>query len=163
MRVVVFLCFVSFSFLLSAQAVKINNDVYEVKNNIIFKNGIDVSSTISADEKSKVLAAFDKNKLETAKTKAVSEKLENAEKDKIKAEKQQKKAEKKQKKAEQALKRKERAHSNHNKAINKHKAAVKKYEKLKKKGKLSPEDERKWLEKIEKFNAGITKTKKKLK
>lgn len=162
-RFVLFIMLVLAASFISAQEVKINDDLYEVKKDLIFKNGVDVTNTLSDAEKSKILAAFEKKKLEIAEANEAKEKLEKAEKEQKRAEKQRKKAEQKQKKAEKALKQKEKAQTNHDRAIKKHEDAIKKYEKLKKKGKLSPEDERKWLEKIEKLNANISKTKKKLK
>lgn len=148
---------------LNAQEIKIGDAVYEVKKDLIFQNGVDVTSTLSEEKKVEILAAFKKKQQELAEEKAINDKLEKAEKEQKKAKNQLKKAEKKQKKAEKALRQKEKAQANYDKAVDKHKAAQKKYEKLKKKGKLSPVDEAKWLEKIEKLNANITKTKKKLK
>ncbi|WP_152572179.1 hypothetical protein [Jejuia pallidilutea] len=162
-RFVLFIMLVLAGSFISAQEIKINDDVYEEKKGLIIKNGVDVTNILSDAEKSKILAAFEKKKLEIAKTNKAKEKLEKAEKQQKRAEKQQKKAEQKQKKAEKILKQKEKAQANHDKAIIKHENAIEKYEKLKNKGKLSPEDERKWLEKIEKLNTNISKTKKKLK
>lgn len=139
----------------SAQEVKVNDNVYEVKKDLIYKNGVDVTNTLTADEKFQIFTAFEKLNLEKAEAEKTQKRIE-------KAEKEQKKAEKKQKKAEKALKQKEKAQSNYDKATKKHQDALKKYEKLKNKGKLSPQDEAKWLEKIEKLNANISKAKRKL-
>lgn len=88
------------------------------------------------------------------------ERLEKAEKERKKAQKAQKKAEKEQKKA---LKQKEKAQSDYNKAVKDLEQAQSKFERLKNKGKLSPNDEAKWLEKIQKLNGKIEKAEKKLK
>ncbi len=162
-RLVLFIVLLIIGSTVFAQEVKINDDVYEVKKDVIYKNGVDVTSTLSDDEKTKILSAFETQKIKSAEEDKAKERLEKAEKEQRRAEKQQKKAEKKQKKAEKALKQKEKAQSNYDKAIKKHEDAITKYEKLKKKGKLSPVEEGKWLEKIEKLNANIAKTKKKLK
>ena len=140
---------------MAAQEVKVNDNVYEVKKDLIFKNGVDVTNILTADEKSQIFAAFEKSNIERAEAIKTQKRIE-------KAEKEQKKAEKKQKKAEKALKQKEKAQSNYDKATKKHQDALKKYEKLKRKGKLSQQGEKKWLEKIEKLNANISKTKRKL-
>jgi len=133
---------------MAAQEVKVNDNVYEVKKDLIFKNGVDVTNILTADKKSQIFAAFEKSNIERAEA--------------IKTQKRIEKAEKKQKKAEKALKQKEKAQSNYDKATKKHQDALKKYEKLKRKGKLSQQGEKKWLEKIEKLNANISKTKRKL-
>lgn len=146
-----------------AQEVKVNDSVYEIKKDLIFINDVDITNTLSEEERSKILAAFEHKKSEKAKAKLSKEKIDKAEKAQKRAEKQQKKAEKKQKKAEKEMKQKVKAQTNYDKAIKTHKDAITKYEKLKKKGKLSPIDEEKWLEKIEKLNSKIEKTKAKLK
>lgn len=148
---------------LNAQEVQLDSINYEVKKNQIFKDGIDVTKTLSEEKKTKILAALVQIQQELAQEKAMQDKLEKAEKEQKKAEKQQKRAEKEQKKAEKALKQKEKAQANYERALDKHKTAQKKYEKLKQKGKLSPVDEEKWLEKIEKLSENIAKTKRKLK
>ena len=145
-----------------AQDIKINDEVYQVKKDVIFKNGVDVTNTLSEEEKSKIFAAFNKQQQQIAEADRVQKKLEKAEKEQKRAEKEQRRAEKKQKKAEKALKQREKAQANFDNATKKHKAAINKYEKLIKKGKLSPEDEAKWLEKIEKYKDNIAKAKKKL-
>ncbi|WP_203256062.1 hypothetical protein [Hyunsoonleella ulvae] len=155
-KVLVVLVFLSYS-KLSAQEVKVDEVIYKVENTVITKAGIDVTSTLSEAQKSKILnAAKAIRQQEDAEKEATQKKIE-------KAEKAQRKAEKKRKKAEKVLRQKEKAQSNYNKAIEKHKNAQQKYDKLKSKGKLSPVDEKKWLEKIEKLHSNIAKAKKKLK
>ncbi|MCF7559875.1 hypothetical protein L3X39_04430 [Sabulilitoribacter multivorans] len=155
MKLFLLLVFISVGCLVNAQEVSVNGAMYEVKKGQIFKGGLDVTETLSTEEQLQIREAFDR---EIARIKAAEreeKRLKNAEKD-------QKRAEKKQKKAEKALKQKEKAESNFNKAEKKYEDAIKKYEKLKKKGKLSPEDEKKWLDKIEKYNKATIKAKRKL-
>lgn len=169
-RFVLFIVFVTIGMSLSAQEIKVKDDVYEIKKGLIFKDGVDVTNTLSDAQKAEIFAAFEKEKQKLNEEEAAQKNLEKAEKERKKsekeqkrAEKEQKQAEKKQKSAEKELKQKENAQSNYNKAIKKHKEAQKKYEKLKGKGKLSPIDEQKWLEKIEKLNEKVSKTKRRLK
>ncbi|MFV9549837.1 hypothetical protein [Algibacter sp. PT7-4] len=162
MRYLVIMLFLGFGFLVNAQEVSFNGVSYEIKKERIFKTGIDVTDTLSEEEKTEIRAAFDKKMMQIKEAEATKARIEKAEKEQLKAEKEQKKAEKKQKKAEKALKKRQKAKSNYEKSTKKHKDAISKYEKLKKKGKLSPQDEEKWLEKIEKYKTAIAKAKKKL-
>ncbi|TBM98986.1 hypothetical protein EYD45_15835 [Hyunsoonleella flava] len=162
-RFLLLIVFVTIGMSLSAQEIKVNDKVYEVKKGLIFQEGVDITNTLSVEEKAKILAEFEKKQQNIAEAEATQKRIEKAEKEQKKAEKEQRKAEKKRKKAEKALRQKEKAQSNYDKATKKFKDAQKKYEKLKSKGKLSPQDEKKWLEKIEKLNANVAKTKQKLK
>ncbi|GGD22002.1 hypothetical protein [Hyunsoonleella pacifica] len=155
-RFILLITFILIGISVSAQEIKVNDSIYEVKKGTILNNGVDVTDTLSEEEKAKILAEFEKRKQAAVEAVATQKRVE-------KAEKEQKKSEKKRKKAEKALKQKEKAQSNYNKATKKYQAAQEKYEKLKSKGKLSPMDEKKWLEKIEKLHANVIKTKKKLK
>lgn len=114
-------------------------------------------------EEEKVLKDAERAKKEEEKAlkkkEDVAKKLEKENKKAIKA---QKKAEKAQKKAEKAIKKKEKLQKNFEKAESSLEKGQKKYEKLKGKGKLSPEDEKKWLEKLEKLSEKVTKAKRKL-
>lgn len=139
----------------SAQEVTWNGATYSVKGDVVLKDGIDVTNTLSLEERLEVKKALNK------KAQAIDAANEK-EKALKKAEKKQKAAEKKQKKAEKALKQKEKAHSNYEKLTEKYESAQQKYEKLKKKGKLSPQDEQKWLSKIEKLKEQTAKAKRKL-
>lgn len=162
MRFLLIVLFLGFSFVVNAQEVSFNGVSYEIKNDRIFKAGLDVTETLSVEEKQDIRLAFDEK---TAKLKEVEEtqkRVEKAEKEQENAEKDQKRAEKKQKKAEKELKNRQKTQSNFDKSIKKHKAAISKYEKLKKKGKLSPQDEEKWLEKIAKYKEASLKAKKRL-
>ena len=156
MKFLITLLFICFGLLLSAQEVNVTGTTYSVKKEKIFKGDVDVTETLSVEERKQIRAAFNNKMSRIKETEDTQKQLEKAEKD-------QKKAEKRQKKAEKALKKRKRAQSNFDKSAKKHQGAIKKYEKLKKRGKLSPEDEAKWLEKIEKFEKFHNKAKKKLK
>jgi regulator of protease activity HflC (stomatin/prohibitin superfamily) len=139
----------------NAQEVNLKGITYKVKGDVILRDGADVTSTLSLDEQQEIKMTVEKNKEILADTK-------KREKNIKKAENKQKSAEKKQKKAEKALKQKEKAQSNFEKSEKKYNEAIEKYEKLKKKGKLSPQDEGKWLEKIEDLKKDHQKAKGKL-
>ncbi|ALJ05859.1 hypothetical protein APS56_12285 [Pseudalgibacter alginicilyticus] len=140
---------------MNAQEVNVNGKVYTVKKEAIFKDGADITETLTIEEKDNI-----KDKLEN-KIRLEKEEKERAAQNK-KAEKEQKKAESKQKATEKALNKKVKAQANFEKADKKYDDAVKKYEKLKGKGKLSPNDESKWLNKIEKLKKSSDKAKSKL-
>ena len=146
---------IAFSVNLGAQEVSVDGVTYKVKKESIFKDGTDITETLTVEQRNNIKTNLE-NKIS----------LEKQEKERIaqikKAEKDQKKAESKQKAAEKALKKKEKAQSNFEKAGKKYEDALNKYEKLKVKGKLSPQDEGKWLEKIEKLKEANDKAKRKL-
>lgn len=145
----------TFGYFASAQEVSVNGVNYFVKGEKILKDGIDVSASLTLEEKENITAVLLEKEIELREAK-------KAEKNLSKAEKSQKKAEKKQKKAEKALKQKEKAQAKYQKSERKYEDALNKYERLNKKGKLSPVDEKKWLEKIEKLKEAKEKAKKKM-
>ncbi|NNC49977.1 MAG: hypothetical protein HKO01_05520 [Flaviramulus sp.] len=157
------LLLVGFGYLASAQEVNFNGETYEIKKDQIFKNSINVTETLTTEEKQQIRNALDNKMAQIKESEERAKRLEKAEKEQKKAEKQQKVAEKKQKKAEKELKQNEKAQSNFDKAVKKHEDAIQKYEKLKNKGKLSPIAEEKWLSKIAQYNKAKVKSKKKLK
>lgn len=163
MRILLVVLFICLGFVVNAQDVSFNGVKYEIKEDRIFKDSVDVTDTLSVEKQSEIRAAFDKKMAQIKATEETKKRLEKAEKEQEKAEKEQKRAEKKQKKAEKELKKRKKAQSNFDKSVKKHKDATKKYEKLKKKGKLSPQDEEKWLERINKYKEASAKAKKKLK
>ncbi|MFG6686950.1 hypothetical protein ACGK9U_10235 [Mariniflexile sp. HNIBRBA6329] len=144
-----------FSISLNAQEVNFKDTTYKIKGKTILQDGVDVTTTLSVEDQAGVWEAFNKEK-------ALDKERKDGEKAIKKAEKEQKAAEKKQKKAEKELKAKEKAQSKFEDANDDHADAVKKYEKLKKKGKLSPNDEEKHLEKIKDLKEDIEKAKRKL-
>ncbi|MFD0990237.1 hypothetical protein ACFQ1R_09025 [Mariniflexile jejuense] len=155
MRLVAVLLFLGFAFSVQAQEVNVNGTTYKIKGKTILLDDADVTTTLSAEEQSGIWEAFNKQK-------ALDKEREAAEKAIKKAEKEQKKAEKRLKKAEKEIKAKEKAQSKFDDANDDYNDAIKKYEKLKRKGKLSPNDEAKWLEKIADLKEDIEKAKKKL-
>jgi septal ring factor EnvC (AmiA/AmiB activator) len=162
MKYLLLLLLLGFGYTVGAQEVNFNGETYKIKKERIFKDSIDVTETLSDDEKQQIRAAFNREMAQIKESEEVAKRLEKAEKEQKKAEKERKKAEKEQKKVEKALKKKEKAQSNFEKAVKKHEDAIKKYEKLKKKGKLSPVDEEKWLKKMDDLKENIGKTKQKL-
>ena len=162
MKYYIILLFLAFSFSSFAQKVEKDGKTYEVKKEKIFLNGEDVTETINLEDKQTIL----KKAATISEELKMKEKAEKAakklEKENKKAEKAQKKAEKAQKKAEKELKKREKLQKNYEKAQNNLEKAQSKYEKLKNRGKLSPVDEGKWLEKIEKLTEKVEKAKKKL-
>ena len=155
MRLLAVLLFLGFAISLQAQEVNFNGATYKIKGKTILQEGADVTTTLSAEEQAGVWDAFNKQK-------ALEKERAAAEKAIKKAEKEQKKAEKAQKKAEKELKARQKAQSKFEDANEDYKDGLAKYEKLKEKGKLSPNDEAKWLKKIEGLKEDIEKAKKKL-
>jgi len=135
-----------------AQKVEFNGKKYHVKGEHIFLNGTDVTATLSTEHLNNI-----KNKLTR------EEQLKKVDKQKQKAESKQKKAEKKQKKVENELKKRKKAEKNYSDIQKKYSKEINKYEKLKKKGKLSTDDEVKWHKKLDNLKIKIEKNKKKLK
>jgi hypothetical protein len=149
------LIFLGFGFLLNAQEVTLNGEVYQIKKEQIFKDGMDVTESLSFEEKKQIWANFNQKMIEIKESEKIRNKLK-------KAEKEQRTAQKRQKKVENTLKQKEKEQSRFDKAEKKYNDALKKYDKLKSKGKLSPEDDKKWLDKIEGYNKALLKAKRKL-
>jgi predicted DNA-binding protein (UPF0278 family) len=156
MKLWIIVVLIGFNMVLNAQEVIKDGKRYEVKKGKIFHEGNDVTSTLSVEDQNNIRLRFEK----ASEDLKMKEKLE---KEARKAEKAQKKAEKKQKQAENALRKREKAQDNYDKAIKKLEQAQSKYEKLKRKGKLSPKEEAKWLEKLDNLSQSSEKAKKKLK
>ena len=104
---------------LNAQEVKFNGIEYEVKKETILKDGVDVTSTLTEEEKESIFVTLEREKGKIEEAKKSEKRLK-------KAEKEQKNAEKKRKKAEKELKQKERAQTNDDRASKKHEDAIKK-------------------------------------
>lgn len=139
----------------NAQDISLNGTTYNIQGETILQDGIDITASLSLEEQTAIFEALGKQK-------ALEKERKASEKAIKKAENEQKSAEKKQKKAEKELKAKEKAKSRYDDANDTYNDAVSKYDKLKKKGKLSPNDEAKWLERIQKSKEAIEKAKKKL-
>jgi hypothetical protein len=129
-----------------AQDVVYKNKTYTIKGESIYLLKKEVTTTLSEEMKQDIFAF---HKINEAKEIEIE-----------KAEKEKKLAEKKMKKAEKALKNKVKAQKRLKKANSKLKSAIKKHQTLKKKGDISPNDEKKWLQKIEKLKNKITKSEK---
>ncbi len=142
--------------ILLAQEVKVKDVAYIVKEGVITKEGVDITSTLKQEQKDEILAL--------AKSKKLQE-LANAENAKHlkEAEKREKKLLKGRKKSVKALKQQEKLQANFKSADKKYTKTLVKYERLKEKGKLSPVDDSKMLEKIDKLKEKLEKAKKKLK
>lgn len=138
-----------------AQKVDYNGATYWVKGDAIFMGESDITSTLSIEEQANI-----KNRL--SEQILADEKLKTAEKAQNKAEKAQRKAEKKQKAAEREIRKAEKAKKNYANSENKYKKELKRYQKLQDKGKLSPEDEIKWQNKLDGLKSKIERLKRKL-
>ncbi len=168
-KVIITTLLIVFSLSLSGQTIKYNDASYEVKKGTFFKEGVDVTQTLTEEDKLKILEAVDKKKeeMQAAKIKekqekAVEKQQKQEEKAQKQAEKKRQQAEKEKKKAEKALAKREKLKSNYENAEKKHKQAIAKYEKLSEKGKLSPVDKDKWANKIDKLKLKLEKAKSKL-
>ncbi len=152
MRFWIITFFLGLGIIASAQQVIYEGKVHEVKGKTIFQDDVDITSSLLTDERE---AIFNKLKDQLKEDK-------NVEKAKKQRKKALKKAEKAQKKAEKALKRKQKAQDKFNKATKRLEQNQDKYEKLKGRGKLSPNDEAKWLKKINRYKRNLAKATKKL-
>lgn len=153
LRLILLLIFIFIGCSLRAQEVNVDNITYNIKDNFIYKDGVNVTKKLNAEQKLKILTTYKRSfsKNEAKKVDALE-----------KAKKEQQKAEKKHKKAEKALKAELKAQTNFNKADKKHEVALKKYQKLKTKGKLSPIKDEQWLKKIDKLHQKKVKAKNRL-
>lgn len=120
-----------------SQKVERNGKTYTLKNEKILLDGEDVTDTLENEERVAILNSATEIRA------------------KITEEKKAKKLQKEKKKAEKALKQKEKLEKNLSKAQKDLEKANKKYNKLKEKGKLSPVDETKWSEKLQKLQEKI--------
>ncbi len=170
MKFIVCIALVAISCTLTAQDLKANGENYRIENETIFKDGKDITNTLSQEERVKIKEALREHqqiqqkamsdKLEANNVQKTQKRLENRQK---KTEKKQKKAEKKQKNVEKKLKQKVKAQDRYDKLSKQLEKSQKKYDKLNKKGKLSPEENAKWLEKIKKQKSRLTKAEKRMK
>ena len=152
MRIWIIILFLGLGITASAQQVIHEGKVHDIKGKSIFHNGVDVTSSLEPAEREGIFKKF-KNQQKDDK---------NAEKARKKREKSVKKNEKAQKQAEKSLKQKQKAQDNFNKATKKLNQNQDKYNKLKEKGKLSPNDEAKWMKKLESYKMDVNKATKKL-
>ncbi|WP_218598291.1 glycine--tRNA ligase subunit alpha [Polaribacter sp. NJDZ03] len=132
-----------------AQEVVYKDTTYTVKRKSIYLSKIDVTKTLKPEKVNEIFAI---HKINEDKIDAIK-----------KTAKEKKASEKKLKKAEKALKNKVKAQKKLSKANDNLKSGIKKFNKLKKKGDLSPNDNQKWLEKIEKLKKKVAKAEKNFK
>ncbi|WP_052826001.1 hypothetical protein [Neotamlana nanhaiensis] len=151
------LCF-SLSLAVGAQKVKINDENFEIKGERIFKDGTDVTETLTLENKAEI-----KKAIQQQKEAELAKQAEKVEKEAKKLEKKEKAAEKKRKKAEKELAKKQKAQASFDKAKSNLTKAKEKRLKLQERGKLSPVDEAKWDKKIKSLEEKTAKAKKKLK
>lgn len=150
------LIFGLFSVAFNAQNTHVKIANYTLKGSKIYKDGKDVTTTLTEAEQEIIKKSLQEEKDE-AKAKLKQQK------DLKKAEKEIKKETQKRKKAAKALKRKETTQANYNKAKNNLEKTQAKFERLKAKGKLSPIKEIQYEHKLEKLNEKFIKAEKKLK
>ncbi len=183
MKFWIIVLFLTVGFFGKAQEVEHKGVKYEVKGDVILKDGKDVTSTLSKEHQIEIKTIFENTKLATKEAQAATleaaaiakeeieakktaEKLakerKEAEKAMKEAEKAQKRAEKEQKKAERALQNKQDAQDNFEKATKRLSKNQAKYDKLKRKGKLSPNDEKDWMKKLENYREDVSDAKEKL-
>lgn len=183
MKLWIIILFLGIGLVASAQEVDYNGIKYEVKGDAIFKDGKDVTSTLSLEKQKEIktilkktgvtameaAAAVEKEAIAKKASKdaeRAAEKIEKEQKDAEKAlkqaEKARKKAEKEQKKAEKALKKKQNAQDAFAKASKRLSKNQAKYDKLKRKGKLSPNEDEDWLKKLKKYGEDVADAQEKL-
>ncbi|WP_179333694.1 hypothetical protein [Winogradskyella costae] len=129
-----------------------DGNVYEIKGNSIRNNGADVTETLSEKRKSEIASTLKANR----KAKVEAETLEDELKAKQKALKEREEAveekldelEERQEALQEKLEAKEDARDEFLKAKKRLEKQQNKYEKLKKKGKLSTNDDTEWSEKL---------------
>ncbi|MEO8774360.1 MAG: hypothetical protein ABI263_10225 [Gelidibacter sp.] len=152
MRIWMIILFLTLGVAVNAQEVISEGKVYEVKGKAIFQDGVDITSSLLIEERDPIYKAL-KNQINDEK---------NVEKARKKLEKAAKNAEKAEKKALKDLKKKQKAQDNVNKAVRKFDQQEEKYQKLKNSGKLSPNDESKWLKKLNGYKHDLEKARTKL-
>lgn len=152
MKIWMIIFFLGLGITAHSQEVIKDGKVYEVKGKAIFHEGEDITADLLSDEKAEI---FKTHKNLVKETKA-------AEKAQKKLEKAQKKAEKAKKKAEKELKKKEKALTKYNKAVQKLEQNQNKYQNQKNRGRLSPNDEAKWLKKLESYKKSVEKARRKI-
>lgn len=152
MRIWMIIFFLGLGITANAQEVIKDGKIYEVKGKTIFQDDVDITSTLLSVEKNDIFKSA-KQQLKEAKT---------AEKAQKKLEKAAKKANKAQKMAEKELDKKGKALGKFNKATQKLEQNQIKYDNLKSRGKLSPNDEAKWLKKLEGYRKELEKARRKI-
>ncbi|WP_299398447.1 hypothetical protein [uncultured Gelidibacter sp.] len=146
---VLFLCLGTF---VNAQEVISKGTAYEVRKKAIFKDGVDITATLEKGEKDAIFKTLKTQQKEAKKAEDARKRLE----------KNAKNAEKAQKQAAKELKKKQKAQDRFERATKKLNQNQEKYERLKMRGKLSPNDEAKWLKSLERYKKDLDKATKNL-
>lgn len=150
----------------SERVIMDNGNVYEVSGKTIKNDGIDVTNTLSEEQKKEIQdqleEKLDGQREAEKKQKELEEKKKEAEKEAEKAEKKQEELEEKQKKLENKLEQREKARDNYLRAKKRLEDKRNKYEKLKSKGKISPNDEKKWEERLKDLEEDLKEAKNEL-
>lgn len=152
MRIWMIVFFLGLGITVNAQDVIKDGKAYEVKGKAIFHDGVDITADLLSDEKADILKSH----------KDLVKEAKQAEKERKKLEKAAKEAEKAQKKAAKELKQKQKALDKFNKATKKLEDNQHKYDKLKIRGKLSPNDEAKWLKKLADYKKNVDVARRKI-
>lgn len=148
----------------STEKVIKDGNVYTLKGNKILTNGVDVSETLSSEEKNAIQSIL-KERLAAEKaadelTEANEAKQKELERVQEKAEAKQKELEKQLKEREDKIEAKEDAREDFLKANEKLMDDTAKYQELHDAGKLSPRDEDKWAKKLQKLQENKDKAEK---
>lgn len=140
------------SHIMLAQEISLNDEIYNVKEGAIFKEGVDVTGTLKPEQKDMILNQAKEKREALERAKYFKE-----------AEKREKKLHKRRKRAEKTLERSAKLQANFKKADKKYNKHLAKYDKLNAKGNLTPEEAAALKLKIEKLKAKQEKAKRKLK
>ena len=159
---VVVVVFLGFALGAQAQEVTYGGVTYKVKGKTILRDKENVTNSLSIEDQTEIRAALERQKAMQKERELAEKQIKKIEKDQKEAEKRIKQAEKRQKAAEKELKEKEKAQSKFENATKDYNKAIDKYERLRDKGKLSPNDEEKWLKKIDDLKEDIEKARRKL-
>lgn len=140
--------------------------VYEVKGDTFIADGKNVTETLTSEEKTDIRNLISEREKATEEAERLKKDLEKKQKELERAEEEakrkQKELEEKQEALERKLKAKEEARENFLKTKEKLRDEKKRYEKLKKEGKLSPNDDQKWQEKLKELEIEVEVAKKKM-
>ncbi|WP_445736421.1 hypothetical protein [Mariniflexile sp.] len=136
----------------SSERVIKDGKVYTIKGNKILQNDMDISKTLTSEEKQAIQSVLEERlaaeKAVEAEKEALEAKQKELEKIQEKAEAEQKRIETQQENLQDKLQAKEDARKDFLKANAKLKKNKEKHQKLHDKGKLSPIDEEEWAEKL---------------
>ena len=151
----------------SERVITDNGDVYEVKGNTIKNNGVKVTDDLSAAEKESITKVLENNrkakKAYDSQHKELEAAIEKQEDIQSKSEKKQKELEDQLEVLEDNLEKKQDEADNYSTAKERYNDKKEKFKKLKKEGKLSPNDIADWKEKLSDLKAEVNQAKNNLK